>query len=106
MTGKPVVALADVSEDVQLAYDYFAACLRGGGDRFLERYFAATDRITLNPWSFAVKFDDYHRALIPKSDFAIYYFQEPDRSVIVAVINARRDPKLIRNFVRARRKDG
>ncbi len=104
MTSKPVVALADVSEDVQLAYEYFEARLRDGGDGFLERYFATTDRISLNPGIFAVKFDDCHRALIPKSDFAIYYFQEPDRSVIVAVIHARRHPRLIRNFVRARRK--
>ena len=104
MTSKPVVALGPVSEEVQLAYDYFAARLRGGGDRFLERYFATTDRIALNPWNFAVKFDDYHRALIPQSDFAIYYFQEPGRSVIVAVIHARRHPRLIRDLVRTRRK--
>lgn len=49
MISKPVVALGPVSEDVQLAYDYFDARLRGGGDRFLQRYFAATDRIALNP---------------------------------------------------------
>lgn len=104
MINKPVVALEQVSEDVQLAYDYFAARLIGGGDKFLERYFISTDRIALNPWTFPVKFDDYHRALIPKSDFAIYYFQEPDRSVIVAVVNARRHPRLLRDFVRARRK--
>ena len=104
MTSKPVVALQVVSEDLQLAYDYFAARLTGGGERFLKRYFESTDRIAFNPWSFPVKFDDYHRALIPRSDFAIYYFQEPNRSVIVAVINARRHPRLIRDFVRGRRK--
>lgn len=104
MISKPVVALEQVAEDVQLAYDYFDARLRGGGEKFLERYFASTDRIALNPSGFSVKFEDYHRVLIPKSDLAIYYFQEPDRSVIVAVVNARRDPRLIRELVRARRK--
>ena len=103
MNGKPVVALAMVSADVQHAYDYFAARLQGGGDKFLQRYFESTDQIASNPAIFPVKFDDYHRALIPKSDFAIYYFQEPNRSVIVAVINARRHPRLIRDFVRTRR---
>lgn len=72
MNSKPVVALAQVSEDVQLAYDYFAVRLSAGGDKFLERYFTATDQIAFNPWNFSVKFDDYHRALISKSDFAIY----------------------------------
>lgn len=103
MNSKPVVALAAVSDDVQLAYDYFADRRTGGGDRFLRRYFTATDGIALNPWSFPVKFDDYHRALIAKSPFAIYYFQEPTRSVIVAVIDARRHPRLIRDAIRSRR---
>jgi plasmid stabilization system protein ParE len=103
VTGKPVVALAIVSEDVQNAYDYFFDRLQDGGDRFLDRYFETTDRIAANPWSYPVKFDDYHRALIPRSDFAIYYFQEKARSVIVAVIHARRNPRLILNLVRARR---
>lgn len=103
MTGKPVVALAIVSRDVQKAYDYFAASLQDGGNRFLDRYFATADRIAINPWSYPVKFDDYHRALIPRSDFAIYYFQEKARSVIVAVIHARRNPRLIQNLVRSRR---
>jgi hypothetical protein len=73
VNSRPVVALALVSEDIQLAYDYFSARL-GGGDKFLERYFETTDQIALNPSIFPLKFDDYHRALIPKSDFAIYYF--------------------------------
>ena len=103
MNSKPVVALAFVSEDIQIAYDYFDARLNSGGEKFLERYFTTTDQIALNPGSFAVKFGDYHRALIPKSDFAIYYYQKTDRSVIVAVVNARRHPRSIRNFVRNRR---
>lgn len=52
MTGKPVVALGIVSEDVQNAYDYFSARLRDGGDRFLDRSFETTDRIALNPWTY------------------------------------------------------
>lgn len=75
MTSKPVVALEQVSEDVQLAYDYFATRLLGGGDKFLERYFTATDQIVLNPWSFSVKFDDYHRALIPRATLPFITFR-------------------------------
>lgn len=103
MNSFPVVALAAVADDIQVAHDYFELQLAGAGDRFLKRYFQTTDRIGLNAWSFPVRFDDYHRALIPKSNFAIYYFRETDRSVIAAVISARRDPRLIRDFVRLRR---
>lgn len=103
MNGKPVVAFDVVRDDVQAAYDYFAERAHAGGEPFLERYFGITDRIASNPWLFPVKFDDYHRALVPKSYFAIYYFQEPLRSVIVAVVDARRDPRLIRDLIRGRR---
>jgi hypothetical protein len=76
------------------------------GEGFLRRYFATTDRIALNPRSYPIKFEDYHRALVPRSCFAIYCFQEPARSVIVAVIDARRHPRFIRNLVRTRRPGG
>jgi hypothetical protein len=101
--SQPVVALDAVREEVQTAYDYFAVRSSGAGDKFLERYFAIADQIALNPEAFPLKFDDYRRALVPKSSLAIYYFVEPERSVVVAVIDARRHPRLIRDLVRGRR---
>ena len=97
------MVLQVVREDVQAAYDYFAARGPGGGDRLLERYFSTTDRIALNPEAFPVKFDDYRRALVPQSHLAVYYFVESVRSVVVAVIDARRHPRLIRDLIRNRR---
>ncbi|MBI5766987.1 MAG: hypothetical protein HZA93_04280 [Verrucomicrobia bacterium] len=103
MKSKPVVALQVVSEDVQSACDYFDARRNGGGDRFLQHYFEVADRIAANPEAFPVKFDDYHRALIPKTYLAAYYFIEPARTVIAAVVDARRHPRLIRDLVRGRK---
>lgn len=103
MKSLPVVALDPVQEDVQAAYDYFEDRLPGAGERFLNLYFAATDRIGLNSESYSIKFDDYPRALIPKSSFAAYYFVELERVVIVAVVDARRHPRLIRDLIRGRR---
>ena len=103
MKSVPVVALEPVRDDIQAAYDYFEERLAGGGDRFLAHYFAATDRIGLNPETFSIKFDDYRRALVPRSNIAIYYSVEPERVIIVAAIAARRNPGLIRQLVRGRR---
>jgi len=99
----PVVALEAAREDLQAVYDYFEMRVMGAGERFLGRYFAAADKIALNPESFPVKFDDYHRALVAKSNLAVYYFIEPDCAVIIALLDARRHPRLIRDFVRGRR---
>jgi hypothetical protein len=63
---KTVVALADVREDVLGACDYFETRVGSTGERFLQRYFATTDKIAQNPEVFPVKFDDYHRALVPR----------------------------------------
>jgi hypothetical protein len=103
MRSVPVVALDPVRDDVQAAYDYFEERLPGGGDAFLARYFATTDRIALNPETYAVKFDDYRRALVSRSNIAVYYFIEPGRAVIVATVDARRNPRLIRRLARQRR---
>lgn len=103
MKGVSVVVLADVSADVQAAYDYVDARKDPTRERVLDRYFATADRIELNPEIFPIKFDDYRRALVPKRHLAIYYFVEPGRAVIAAVIDARRHPRFIRDFVRGRR---
>ena len=103
MKRLPVVALDAVRDDMQLVYDYFEARAPRAGDRFLERYFAVTERIALNPEIFPSKFDDYRRALIPKSYLAAYYFTESERVIVVAVIDARRNPRLIRDLVRERK---
>lgn len=71
MKSLPVVALDAVQEDVQTAYDYFAARGARAGDTFLNRYFAATDRIALNAEAAPIKFDDYRRALVPKTHLAV-----------------------------------
>ena len=103
MKSLPVVALSAVSGDLQDAYDYFELHLPGAGERFLLNYFATADRIAANALLFPLKFDDYHRALIPKSNYAVYYFIADDRVVTVAVIDARRDPRLTRDFIRSRK---
>ena len=103
MKRLPVVALEVVTADVQTAYDYFESQLTGAGERFLTRYFEAAERIALNPASFPAKFDDYRRALVRKTNIAVYYFIEPARCVVAAVIDARRDPRRIRRLIRGRR---
>ena len=103
MKSQAVVALAPVGADVQAAYDYFEARVSGAGERFLTRYFEATDQIATNAEQFPIKFDDYRRALVPKSNLAVYYFIESERTVIVAVLDARRHPRLLRDLIRGRR---
>lgn len=103
MKRLPVVALDVVREDVQGVYDYLAAPSPAAAENFLERYFETADRIARNPETFAVRFEDYRRALVPRSNIAIYYFTEPARAVIVAVIDARRDPARIRRLLHGRR---
>lgn len=103
MKKLPVVALQVVTGDIQAAYDYFEARTVGLSEVFLERYFGITDKTALNSEIFPIKFDDYRRALVPRTHLATYYFIETQRAVIVAVIDARRRPGLIRNLVRLRR---
>ena len=105
MKSLPVVALAAASEDVQLAYDYFESQLPDAGERFVRNFFEVMERIASNAWLYPLKFDDYHLALISKSNYAAYYFILDDRAGIGAGMDARRDPRLTRDLIRSRKDD-
>jgi hypothetical protein len=72
MKRLPVVALDIVREDVQGVYDYLATPSHAAAESFLERDFEAADRIARNPETFAVKFEDYPRARVPRGNIAIH----------------------------------
>ena len=57
-----------------------------------------------NPDAFPKKHGDVRRALLKRSYYVVYFVEEPDRSVVVAVLDARRDPQEIRDIVEERKK--
>jgi hypothetical protein len=103
MKSVPVVALDPVRDDVQAAYDYFEEQLPGGGDAFLSRYFTTADRIGLNPEIFSIKFSDYRRAFVPRSNLGRLLLHRAGARGNRRSDRWARNPRVIRAVVRQRR---
>ena len=58
--------------------------------------------IEWNPELFPKKYKRFRRAIIRRTYFGIYYVIEPAVTVVVAVLDLRRDPRAIREMLKTR----
>ena len=82
--------------DVQQAYDYLEAQSPGLGAAFLERVEEATDRISRNPETYQIVFQNVRRASLKQFKYALFYRIESDGSVVIACLAHRQDLSLAR----------
>ena len=104
MSAKPVEALEIVQADLEYARSFYESWKPGGGEKILQKYFEAVEWIEWNPDLFPRKFGVIQRVILKRSYFVAYFFQEEKRSIVVAVLDGRRNPRIIRKLVAARRK--
>lgn len=104
MSAKSVEALEAVQADLEYARCFYESWKPGGGEEILRKYFEAVDWIEWNPDLFPRKFGEIQRVILPRSYFVVYYIQEPDRTIVLAVLDARRNPRAIRKQLKLRKK--
>ena len=104
MSAKRVEALEVVQADLEYVRSFYESWKPGGGEEILRKYFEAVEWIEWNPDLFQRKFGAIQRVILKRSYFVVYLFQEPERSVVVAVLDGRRNPRAIRNLITARKK--
>jgi hypothetical protein len=104
VSAKRVEALEAVQADLEYARFFYESWKPGGGEEILRKYFDAVEWIEWNPDLFPRKFGAIQRVILPRSYFVLYYFQEPERSIVIAVLDARRNPRTIRKLLTSRKK--
>ena len=104
MSAKRVEVLEAVQAELEYARSFYESWKPGGGDEILRKYFDALEWIEWNPDLFPRKFGVIQRVLLKRSYFVVYFLQEQERSVIVAVLDGRRGPRAIRKLIHHRRK--
>jgi hypothetical protein len=103
VSAKPVEALEVVQADLEYARAFYESWKPGGGEEILRKYFEAVEWIEWNPDLFSRKYGIIQRVILRRSYFVVYFFQEPDRSIVVAVLDGRRNPRTIRRLLRTRK---
>ncbi len=96
MNSKPVFALPEVAEDLRAGKSHYASWRSDGAEHFLGKFLETVDCIGRTPDAFPCKYGPVQRALLAHSFYVAYFIQEPDRSVVLAVLDGRRSPSSIR----------
>ena len=104
MRSKPVFALPEVEADLKLAVAHYSSWRADGSTHILEKYAETIAWIEWNPDGFPKKHGAVQRAILKHSYYVVYFRQEADRALIIAVLDARRNPREINRIIRTRRR--
>ena len=79
--------------DLETAFLWYEKQRHELGHEFLDCVELAIENILQMPKSYAVHHESFHRALIDRFPFAIFYTIEDDEIIIHAVFDTRQDPQ-------------
>jgi hypothetical protein len=101
---QPVEALEVVESDLAFAMNYYASWRFNGASYFKGQFDETVKWIEWNPELFSKRYRLFRRAVIRNTYFGIFYVIEPGVTTIVAVLDMRQRPKLLRSLVVGRKR--
>jgi plasmid stabilization system protein ParE len=100
----PVVSLPEVETDLRAAMAHYASWRSDGAEHVRQKYDETAGWIGWNPEAFPKKHGAVRRALLKQSYYIVYFIEERDHIVVLAVLDGRRDPEKIRRVLSRRKK--
>jgi len=100
--SKPVFELPEVEADLELAVAHYCSWRSDGRSHILDKYEETVSWIEWNPDGFPKKLGNVQRAILKQSYYIVYFIQEKQRTIVLAVLDGRRNPSAIRKLVRSR----
>jgi plasmid stabilization system protein ParE len=98
----PVFALPEIEGDLRVAMAHYASWRLDGAEHIRQKYDETVGWIAWNPEGFPKKHGLVRRAILKQSYYIVYFLVEIDRSIVVAVLDGRRNPKEIRSILKKR----
>jgi hypothetical protein len=95
--------LPEVEHDAIAAYLWYENKAHGLGEEFLRLFYACSNEITRNPLLYMCVYDDFHRRLLRRFPYAIYFRIEHENAVIFGLFHCARDPQFIKDSLDERR---
>lgn len=84
----------EAEQDLQAAFDWYESERSGLGDEFLLAVEAAFAAVARRPESFAMVESDIRRASLRRFPYGVFYLIHGDSIIVVAVMHAKRNPRL------------
>jgi hypothetical protein len=91
-----VLISSDAEDDLVMRYYFYENQSKGLGEYFRDCLISDIDSLVYYAGIHEKEFG-YHRALSNRFPYCIYYSFSNDRIIVIAVIDARRDPFLIKH---------
>src|SRR5437016_2190115 len=98
-----VLLVAEASEDLEAARDFYNQRERGIGDYCVDSLLTDIESLSLYHGIHRLQFG-YHRMLASRFPFGIYYLDSGEMTIMVAVLDLRRRPGWIRKRIMGRLK--
>jgi len=99
----PVDALPEVEGDLRAAILHYSSWRSDGEAHVLQMYDHTIKWIEWNPEVFPKKHGAVRRAILKHSYYIVYFLVEADRSLVLAVLDGRREPSEIRSLLKGRK---
>lgn len=97
-----ILILASALDDLEAGYHFYEAQAGTLGRYFLDCLYTDIDSLAVTAGVHATPLAGFHRALSKRFPFAIYYEVRDTTACVVAVLDCRRKPSLIRRRLGAR----
>ena len=94
---------ASADRDLLVGFDFYETQAAGLGQYFLDSLFSDIDAFVLHAGVHPKPLAGLHRRLSRRFPFAIYYDFDGRTSIVLAVLDCRRNPRSIRGVLGARR---
>lgn len=102
MTSKPVFALPEIEADLEAAAEHYTSWMADGRAHVLGKYDETISWIEWNPDLFPKIFGKIQRAILKHSYYIVYFTQEQERTLVIAILDGRRNPSEIRRILTGR----
>lgn len=91
-----LILLLQADSDIQSAYNRYEEYQSGRGELFLRQVDLALGLLKRQPYAGRIYGGQHRRILVHGFPFGIFYQASPTRIIVVAVVDLRHDPELIR----------
>ena len=93
----------DIQGDLQEIYSWYEKKMFGLGEDFLQVFYSSIKVIIENPLKYPKIYRNYHRYLLQKFPYALYYIIENNLIIVMGVFHHSRDPRMIKSELRNRK---
>lgn len=92
----------EVDADVQSGCAWYEGKSQGLGDEFLRVFYASCQELTRNPRLYPLVHRNFHRCLLRRFPYAIYFTIEKEIVIVFGLFHCARDPRRLHKELKDR----